>query len=348
MADIFLSYAREDAAQARRLAQALESHGWSVWWDRRIPHGQNFTASIQQQLDDARCIAVLWSKASIASSFVLDEAAEGLGGRLVPLLIEKVKQPLGFRQFQAADLTDWTGETPHDEFGRLLDSITTLVKPHPSAAPAPAAPPASVAVRKAPPASAAVSEAPPLIREADVYVCYSHLDNIELIEGRRGWVHNFTRALDIRLSQLLGRSAAVWMNPKLAGADSLTEKEFDVIRHAACLVAVVSPRFVRSEWVRRELAEFERVAAEQGGTLVGNRSRVFKVLKTPVSRDTLPEELQTLLGYEFFKIEPDSGKVRELDEVFGPEAQRDFWLKLDDLAHDIGSMVEAYREARTS
>ena len=34
------------------------------------------------------------------------------------------------------------------------------------------------------------------------------------------------------------------------------------------------------------------------------------------------------------------GRVRELDEVFGPEAQRDFWMRLDDLAHDICCLVE--------
>jgi TIR domain len=82
MADIFLSYAREDLTRAHGIAQALESHGWSVWWDRRIPPGQEFTSYIQRQLDDARCIVVLWSKASVASAFVRDEAAEGLNGRL--------------------------------------------------------------------------------------------------------------------------------------------------------------------------------------------------------------------------------------------------------------------------
>jgi TIR domain-containing protein len=78
MPDIFLSYAREDEGRARMLAEALESRGWSVWWDRRIPHGQDFNAYIQQQLDAARCIVVLWSKASVASQFVRDEASEGL------------------------------------------------------------------------------------------------------------------------------------------------------------------------------------------------------------------------------------------------------------------------------
>jgi formylglycine-generating enzyme required for sulfatase activity len=135
MADIFLSYAREDEPRARLLAAALESRRWSVWWDRRIPHGKDFNAYIQHELDAARCIVVLWSKASLASPFVRDEASEGLDGRLVPTLIESVKQPLGFRQLQAADLSDWDGGFHHDEFERLGRSISAIVPPSRDAAP---------------------------------------------------------------------------------------------------------------------------------------------------------------------------------------------------------------------
>ncbi len=135
MADIFLSYAREDEPRASLLAAALESRGWSVWWDRRIPHGKDFNAYIQHELDAARCIVVLWSKVSLASQFVRDEASEGLDGRLVPTLIEAVKQPLGFRQLQAADLSDWDGGLHHDEFERLGRSIGAIVPPSRAAAP---------------------------------------------------------------------------------------------------------------------------------------------------------------------------------------------------------------------
>ena len=135
MADIFLSYARKDEPRVRLLAAALESHGWSVWWDRRIPHGKDFNAYIQQQLDDARCIVVLWSKASVMSQFVRDEATEGLDGRLVPALIEAVKQPLGFRQLHAADLTDWDDRPAHEEFDRLISSIAAVVPPSSAAPP---------------------------------------------------------------------------------------------------------------------------------------------------------------------------------------------------------------------
>jgi hypothetical protein len=118
--------------------------------------------------------------------------------------------------------------------------------------------------------------------------------------------------------------------------DTLLEQ----LRRVAALVPVISPRYVKSEWGRKELAEFCKAAEEQGGVRVQDKARIFKVLKTPVPREMHPPELQPLLGYEFFKLDPDTGRVRELDEIFGPEAQRDFWLKLDDLAHDMCRLLE--------
>ena len=67
MADVFLSYAREDLSRATMLASALESRGLSVWWDRRIPAGLDFADYIEKQAHAAHCIVVLWSKASRAS-----------------------------------------------------------------------------------------------------------------------------------------------------------------------------------------------------------------------------------------------------------------------------------------
>lgn len=134
MADIFLSYAREDEARARQLADALASRGWSVWWDRRIQHGKDFQVVIQAELDSAKCIVVLWSTASIGSKFVRDEATEGQASdgrpdRLVPVLLEAVKPPLGFRGMHNANLIDWRGQVGHEEFDRLLTSIASMAPP---------------------------------------------------------------------------------------------------------------------------------------------------------------------------------------------------------------------------
>jgi hypothetical protein len=175
----------------------------------------------------------------------------------------------------------------------------------------------------------------------DAFISYAHLDNAELVEGRKGWVANFHRALEVRVGQLLGKSPKIWRDPKLSGNDLFEETLIDQLKQVALLVSVVSPRYLKSEWTIRELNEFWRAAEEQGGIHVSNKARVFKVLKTPVPLDRTPPELRALIGYEFFKVDPETGKVRELDEVFGPEAHRDFWLKLDDLAHDIVDLLEA-------
>jgi TIR domain len=108
MADVFISYAREDRHRAERLAHALEAAGCSVWWDREILPGHDFTAVIAAELAAARAVIVIWSAASIASRWVRDEAAEGLErNALVPVLFDGVEPPMGFRSIHAADLAGW-------------------------------------------------------------------------------------------------------------------------------------------------------------------------------------------------------------------------------------------------
>ena len=176
--------------------------------------------------------------------------------------------------------------------------------------------------------------------DGDAFISYAHLDNQELIEGRKGWVANLHRALEIRVGQLLGKEPHIWRDPKLQGNDFFADTLVDRLRRVAVLVAVVSPRYIRSEWTRRELEEFWKAAETQGGVKLHEKARVFKVLKTPVPLDQQQPELRALLGYEFFRIDPETGRVRELDEVFGAEAQREFWIKLDDLAHEMCALLE--------
>lgn len=183
--------------------------------------------------------------------------------------------------------------------------------------------------------------------EGDAFISYAHLDNVELVEGRKGWVANLHRALEVRVGQLLGKAPHIWRDPKLGGNDLFAETLIEKLKQVALLVTVVSPRYLKSEWTIRELNEFWHAAEEQGGIHVSNKARVFKVLKTPVPLDKTPPELRGLLGYEFFKVDAETGKIRELDEIFGPDAHRDFWLKLDDLAHDIVALLEAMEGSET-
>jgi hypothetical protein len=134
MADIFISYAREDEARIQPLVRALEDQGWSVFWDRHIPAGQTWRSYIGKALSDASCVMVAWSRYSIASGWVSEEADEGKNhGKLVPVLLDAVEPPIGFRSIQAADLTDWQSARPSPRFEQLLHDIraTLHVTPTP-------------------------------------------------------------------------------------------------------------------------------------------------------------------------------------------------------------------------
>jgi hypothetical protein len=129
MSEIFISYASKDKSRAKIFAEALEHQGFSVWWDVIIPPGKTFDDVIKEELDSAKCIIVLWSRKSVLSNWVKEESSEGVNRNiLIPVLIDDVKIPLGFRRIQAAQLIDWSGTLPNPEFDLLLKSVTKLVE----------------------------------------------------------------------------------------------------------------------------------------------------------------------------------------------------------------------------
>ncbi len=176
--------------------------------------------------------------------------------------------------------------------------------------------------------------------EDDAFISYAHLDNQALVEGGRGWVANLHRALEIRLGERLGKKPQIWRDPKLRGNDELTETLVERLQHVAALIAVVSPPYIRSEWTRTELREFCKATEQQSDIHLHHRARIFKVVKMPVPVPTHPPELQPLLGYDFFTVDPETGNVYELNEVFGQAAQRDFWMRVDDLAQEMSALLE--------
>lgn len=128
MSDIFISYDKGDRSKVEPLAKVLQGLGWVVWWDRNIPAGKEWRKTIEKALDEAKCVIVVWSKKSVNSNFVLAEAEEGQSRDiLVPVLIEDVRIPLGFRQIQAANLIGWNKSQTHPEFNKLKDAIRLRV-----------------------------------------------------------------------------------------------------------------------------------------------------------------------------------------------------------------------------
>ena len=128
MSDIFLSYAKEDRPKVRRLARSLEQLGWTVFWDPEIPAGQTWREVIDTEIKSARCVVVTWSRRSVGSHWVLEEAEIGRQRHvLIPILIDGVLPPLGFQSLQAADLSDWEGTVTAPSFARLVSSIAGIL-----------------------------------------------------------------------------------------------------------------------------------------------------------------------------------------------------------------------------
>jgi len=136
--DVFISYARQDRERAEALVRVFEQQGWSVWWDRDLTPGNSYRKEIGGRLAAARCVLVLWSRRSVDSGWVTDEASAGLArNALVPALLDDVPQPLGFQQIQAVRLTDWDGTTSHPEAAHLLRTIGDILGRSPVPEPAP-------------------------------------------------------------------------------------------------------------------------------------------------------------------------------------------------------------------
>src|ERR1700684_1483118 len=67
MADVFISYARTDKPRVAPLVAAIKAQGWSVWWDPAISAGQQFDDQIEQELQAASAVVVIWTTASVTS-----------------------------------------------------------------------------------------------------------------------------------------------------------------------------------------------------------------------------------------------------------------------------------------
>jgi adenylate cyclase len=128
MADVFISYAREDAEAARRFADALETAGCSVWWDDALRSGEAFDESIERALREARAVVVLWSPRSVVSRWVRAEATQAdRNHTLVPVTIEPCQRPIIFELTHTVDLSHWRGDTADKAWMALMADVRRLI-----------------------------------------------------------------------------------------------------------------------------------------------------------------------------------------------------------------------------
>jgi adenylate cyclase len=142
--DVFISYARETEAEATRIAAALDDLGYEVWRDDQLAPDEEFGDVIQQRLEAARSVVVLWSRPAVKSAWVRSEASRArAAGKLVQVNLDGVALPMPFDQVGCAHLKGWRGEPDAPGWLQTLASLGELViqerggkpAPHPSPSP---------------------------------------------------------------------------------------------------------------------------------------------------------------------------------------------------------------------
>ena len=143
MPDIFISYARSSEVQAKQVAAALRGLGYKVWRDDDLPPHRPYAEVIEERLQQAKAVIVLWSGAAARSQWVRAEAdVARQAGTLVQIALEDLTPPLPFGQIHCVKLLDWSGDTTLHDWRQVIQSIDELLKGRAPARIEPPRPPA--------------------------------------------------------------------------------------------------------------------------------------------------------------------------------------------------------------
>lgn len=124
MAEIFISYAKEERHLTAQLAAQLTSAAYSVWWDTELLAGHKFREVIDRELRDCMAAIIVWSPISINSDWVRSEADEAYrSGKLINTIsggLSPYNIPKPLNQMHAVSL---------DDLDAILKAVGRLVGP---------------------------------------------------------------------------------------------------------------------------------------------------------------------------------------------------------------------------
>ena len=188
------------------------------------------------------------------------------------------------------------------------------------------------------------------LKGSDVLLNYAAIDDYPLQEGKPGWVSQLHRNLEVRMEQLSGEKVRIARLPEDEIAPAIEAELLQHVPQAKAMISVVSPPFINSQLCRREVEHFWQGAEKSGGRYVEDKSRLLKVLKTAIPEQQMPRQLldifSPLFGFEFFELDPETGRVREFDETFGPVLKQRFFERVYDLAYDGCQVLSLLKQVR--
>lgn len=130
MSHIFISYARPDEPLASLVAEGLKDGGFEVWRDNELPAHRPYAEVIEERINGAGAVVVLWSQEAAKSHWVRAEADTARTAlTLVQVSIDGTMPPMPFNQIQCADLKGWDGEKAATGWKKLVASVAELAGP---------------------------------------------------------------------------------------------------------------------------------------------------------------------------------------------------------------------------
>lgn len=163
-----------------------------------------------------------------------------------------------------------------------------------------------------------------MIFDIDVLIVFADSDN-QSNKNELGWVSQFKKFLGLMLNQVLGEKSNIMLK---AEHDNMISPN---LNNVGILVTILSKDFTQSGPCLDNVESFYKNIESASK----NRNRVFKVFKSPLSTQEQPPRLRELIGYDMYQLDPDSGEIREYTDYFSTEAERQYWMKMVDLAYDI-------------
>lgn len=160
--------------------------------------------------------------------------------------------------------------------------------------------------------------------DIDVLITFSDKDNESTAKVEGGWVTTFKRFLELMLYQVLGEKPRVVLKSE---HDSITASD---LGNVGVMVSVLSHDFISSGPCLDTVESFIQKVGDSSGP-----SRLFKILKSPLTLQEQPPHLRDSLAYDMYQLDIESGAMKEYSDFFSPEAEKQYWMIMVDLAYDI-------------
>lgn len=168
--------------------------------------------------------------------------------------------------------------------------------------------------------------------DIDVLITFAEKDNETALKSDLGWVTQFKKFLELMLLQVLGTKPNIVLKSEFDTATA------PALNNAAILVAVLTKEFAQSGRCLDNVETFYKA------TTSSKINRVFKVLKTPLTIQEQPPRLRDLIGYDMYQLDPETGLIKEYSDFFSQEAEKQYWMKMVDLAYDIHESLLILKE----